>query len=179
MWFDGWDSVGRTALTAAVAYVALVVMLRATGKRTLSKMNVFDFVVTIALGSILASVILLSDVTFADGLAALLSLILLQFGMTWLQVRVAWFEDLVKAEPTLLAYDGLLLRDAMRHARITEREVHGAVRSAGYAALDDVEAVVLETNGTFSVITSGASDPGAMQSVQGLEAARRATSPEA
>ena len=173
MWFDGWDSIFRTGATAALGYVTLVVMLRATGKRTLSKMNAFDFIVTIALGSILASLILLQDVTFADGLTALLALILLQYAVTWLAVRAPWFENLVKAEPALLVYQGRVLSGAMRHARITRREVEGAVREAGYAALGDVEAVVLETNGTFSVITNSASDPGALRVVQGYDQARQ------
>lgn len=62
---------------------------------------------------------------------------------------------MVKSEPRMLLYRGAFLRDAMRVERVTEEEVRAAIRSRGVAAVGDAEAVVLETDGTFSVIQSG------------------------
>ena len=67
MFFDSWASLGRTAVVGILAYVALVLLLRVSGKRTLSSMNAFDLVVTVALGSTLASVFLSSSVPLARG----------------------------------------------------------------------------------------------------------------
>lgn len=61
-----------------LAYVALVVLLRVSGKRTLSKMNAFDLVVTVALGSTLATVLMAKDVALAEGVFAFALLIGLQ-----------------------------------------------------------------------------------------------------
>lgn len=140
-----------------LAYIALVSFLRISGKRTLSKMNAFDFVVTVALGSTLATVLLNKEITLAEGLLAFALLIGLQFVVTWLSVRSDWTQSLVKNEPTLLLYRGHFLAAAMRQERVTREEVEAAVRSAGLAGPSDVEAVVLETDGTFSVVSSGAS----------------------
>lgn len=71
MWFDSWDDVVRIVLVGAASYTALVILLRLAGKRTLSQLNVFDFVVTVALGSILASVLLDSTLSFTEGMTAL------------------------------------------------------------------------------------------------------------
>lgn len=87
MLFNGWDSILRTACLGVLAYVTLVLMLRLSGKRTLSKMNAFDFVATVALGSTLASTLLSKDASLAQGAAAFGVLILLQFVVTWLSVR--------------------------------------------------------------------------------------------
>ena len=151
MFFDGWTGLLRVLVVGTLAYAALVLLLRVTGKRTLSKMNAFDLVVTVALGSTLATVLLSKDVALAEGLLAFALLVLLQFAITWLSVRSERVQALVKAEPRLLLHHGRLLPGALRRERLTE-EVRAAVRSQGIASLDAVAAVVLETDGSISVV---------------------------
>jgi uncharacterized membrane protein YcaP (DUF421 family) len=152
MLFSGWDNLLRTLVVGVLAYVALVVFLRVSGKRTLSKMNAFDLIVTVALGSTLATVLLTKDVALAEGALAFALLIGLQFIVTWSSVRVRWVRRLATGEPLMLLYRGEFLPEALRHARVTEDEVRAAVRSAGIDSLSKVQAVVLETNGSFSVV---------------------------
>lgn len=173
MFFDGWQGIGRTALIGVLAYLALIVLLRISGKRTLSKMNAFDLVVTVALGSTLATILLSSDVALAEGLTALGVLILMQFVIAWLSVRSQTVSKLVKSEPALLVYHGRLLPDSLRRERVVEHEVWASVRSQGIADLSDVEAVVLETDGTFTVVPKIESpDKSTLQSVRGYERCR-------
>lgn len=152
MFFDNWFALLRILAVGISAYVSLVVLLRISGKRTLSKWNAFDFVVTIALGSILASVILSKDITFAEGVFAFSLLIGLQFVITRLSVKFDFIKNLIKSKPTLLLDKGEFMRDAMKRQRVGESEIRSAIRAAGSAAVEDIEAVVLETDGTFSVI---------------------------
>ena len=152
MFFDSWSGLGRVLLVGVLAYGALVLILRISGKRTLSKMNAFDFVVTVALGSTLATILLSKDVALAEGLLALAVLIGLQFVITWFSVRSSTINRLVKAEPALLLHQGDFLYGQMRRARVVEAEIRAAVREHGIASLDEVAAVVLETDGSFSVI---------------------------
>jgi uncharacterized membrane protein YcaP (DUF421 family) len=150
--FDGWAGPLRIAVIGTAAYVALIVLLRATGKRTLSKMNAFDLVVTVALGSTLATVLLDDGLPLVDGLTALALLVLLQFIITWASVRSASLRGLVKSEPTLLVRDGQRLPVAMRRARVTAEEVDAALRQNGIADIAKVRMVVLETDGSLSVV---------------------------
>ena len=152
MFFNNWVSVFRVLAVGISAYFLLIFLLQISGKRTLSKWNAFDFVVTIALGSILASAILSKDVTLLEGVTAFGLLIGLQFVITWLSVRLGFVRRIIKAEPTLLLNKGEFLTAALRCQRVTESEVLAAIRAKGLAAVEDVEAVVLETNGEFSVI---------------------------
>jgi uncharacterized membrane protein YcaP (DUF421 family) len=150
--FSGWQSLIRILAVGLLAYGALVVLLRLSGKRTLSKMNAFDLVVTVALGSTLATVLLSRDVALADGVLALALLIGLQFAITWSSVRVGWVRRIVTGEPSMLLYRGSILPESLRRARITEDEVRAAVRAEGLASLEAAEAVVLETDGSLSVV---------------------------
>ena len=87
MFLDSWAGVGRVLAVGTVTYLALVLVLRVSGKRTLAKLNAFDLVVTVALGSTLATVLLSADVSFATGMTALVVLVAAQFLIAWLTVR--------------------------------------------------------------------------------------------
>jgi uncharacterized membrane protein YcaP (DUF421 family) len=125
--------------------------LRISGKRTLAKLNAFDLVVTVALGSTLSAILLQESIALAEGAAALGLLILMQFLVTFVSVRWQPFAQLVRSEPTLLARAGAFCSVAMKRERVTEDEVLSAVRSAGGREVADVDYLVLESDGTISV----------------------------
>lgn len=152
MFFDSWTGLGRVLLVGTFAYVALVAILRISGKRTLTKLNAFDLVVTVALGSTLATVLLSKDVALAEGILAMALLVFLQFTITWLSVRSSRLRGLVKSEPTLIMHQGEFLDGTMRAQRITRDEVMAALRSEGVMDACQAMAVVLETDGTMTVI---------------------------
>lgn len=166
MWFDSWSAVLRIAVVGAASYGALVVLLRLGGKRILAKLNAFDLVVTVALGSMLASAVLSKDVRYVDALTGMVLVV----GAQWLVSRVTtwlpggrWF---VNAEPTLVVAHGTVIDTALARVRLTRGEVMQAVRSSGHGGLDGIAAVVLEPDGTLSVIPgSAAGDKQALSDV--------------
>ena len=132
MFFDGWQGLLRTLVVGVLAYAALVVFLRLSGKRTLSKMNAFDLVVTVALGSTLATVVLSKDVALAEGLLALALLIALQWVVAWGSQRSKRISGLVKSEPQILYHRGQMIEAALKRERVTPEEIAAAARgSAG------------------------------------------------
>lgn len=160
IFFDNWDSIIRTLITGILAYFSLILMLRISGKRTLSQMKEFDFIVTVALGSTLATVLLNKDITLFDGIMALGLLILLQYSLAAGSVRFSGLSKIISSEPTLIFFDGNFLREAMKKERVTEAEVRTVLRSQGLADLKDAQAVVMESNGQFSVLKKGSiNDP--------------------
>ncbi len=152
MLFQNASDLLRTVIVGSLAYAFLIVTLRVSGKRTLAKLNAFDLIVTVALGSTLASILLSEDVALAEGATALLLLVVLQYVVAFLSVRSRRFARLVRSEPTLLARDGALCPDAMRRSRVTEEELQTVLRTNGETSLDGVSAVILESDGSFSVI---------------------------
>lgn len=165
--FDGWTGPARTLLVGGLAYLAIVLLLRISGKRTLSQWNAFDFIVTVALGSTLATAILSKDVPLLDGVVGLAVLIFWQLIVTWLAVRSRFVRRLIKNRPTLLLYRGRYLEDEMKRERVTASEIRAALRAHGIGSVEDVGAVVLETDGRFSVIQDMGRDSSALQDVDG------------
>ena len=169
MIFDSWQTLGKVFAVGVLAYLALVFLLRVSGKRTLSKMNAFDLVVTVAIGSILATVVLDKSMALLDGLAAFVVLIFLQMALTALSVRSHRFLGLIKAEPRLLVHRGRFLTAPMQSERVAEVEILAVLRQQGVPSLELVEAVVLETNGTFSVLRAGAASYDSLKNVVGAD----------
>lgn len=153
IFFDSWESLLRTFIITVLAYFALIAMLRISGKRTLTQLNAFDFVVTIALGSTLATVMLNKDVVLADGVLALLLLIGLQFAITSLSSASPLIKNIITAKPTLLLYKGVIDQEALKNQRITVDEVMEAVRKKGMQDIKKVDAVILETAGDLTVLS--------------------------
>lgn len=153
IFFDDWQSLLRAFILTVLAYVTLIIFIRLSGKRTLSKMNAFDFLVTIALGSCLATVSLNKDIALAEGALVYFTLIFLQFIITWASVRVKKVKKLVTGQPALLLYKGELLGDAMKHERITVEEIYMKARESGIANLEEIEVIVLETTGDITIIS--------------------------
>ena len=173
MFFHSWTDLLRVFAVGAPAYLTLVLILRISGKRTLSKLNAFDLVITIAMGSTLATILLSADVSLAEGVAALALLVLLQFLITWTSVRSSRLRRFVKSEPTLLFYRSQYLEETMRHERITRAEVLAAVRAQGFADLASVGAVVLETDGSLSGVGLEASgNSSLLEGVEGRPSTR-------
>jgi uncharacterized membrane protein YcaP (DUF421 family) len=154
MWFDSWSDLLRVLAVGAAAYVTVVVVLRASGKRTLAKLNAFDLVVTVALGSTLATILLNGTVSWAEGAAGLALLAFLQSVVAWMSVRRPWLRNVVTARPTLVLRDGLPVPAAMKGERISLDEIRQAVRATGVGDLASVARVVLESDGSLSVITT-------------------------
>ncbi|WP_341954093.1 YetF domain-containing protein [Salinibacterium sp. TMP30] len=154
MWFDSWSDLIRIALAGTAGYATLIIVLRISGKRTLSQLNIFDFVVTVALGSILATVLSNTDVSWSEGAAAFALLAVLQFIVAWATSRWPRARGVVTSTPVLLFSDGTVRHQALRRARLTESEVHQVIRESGAGDLADIRSVVLESNGKLSVISA-------------------------
>jgi uncharacterized membrane protein YcaP (DUF421 family) len=153
MWFDAWSDIARVALIGSAAYISLIVVLRISGKRTLAKLNAFDLVVTVAVGSTLATILLNSDVSFAEGVTALALLAVLQFLAATISSRFTLGRAVVTARPTLLVSQGRCLDEALRSQRVSVDQIRQAIRSTGQGDVSQVAAVVLEPDGSLSVIT--------------------------
>ncbi|NOK62905.1 MAG: DUF421 domain-containing protein [Chloroflexi bacterium AL-W] len=152
MFFNTWSDIGRVIVVGILAYICLILLLRFAGKRTLTKLNAFDLVITVALGSTLATILLSKDVALIEGIVAFIVLIALQFVVTWTSVRFRPIQHLVKSEPTLLFYRGHMLVSQLQDQRVTPEEVRAVIRAEGKSSIDKVEAVILETDGSFSVL---------------------------
>ncbi len=153
MFFDSWNSIARILIVGALAYLIMVAIVRVSGKRTLSQLNAFDLIVSVSMGSVLATTITSQDLTLVDGLVGFAVLAGMQYLVAWISSKKPPVRTVITSNPTVLVRDGEVLPDKLAENRLIESEILQAIRSSGTGDVADVRAVVLETDGTLSVIT--------------------------
>lgn len=147
-----WDDFLQVAVAGLVMVVALIALRLITGQRELAQMTPFDLVALAAIGVILGAVLLLKTPALGEGLLALAILVL----ALQQNARSLHREPIKRwpagTEPSLLVYKGRLLPSGLERGRSTEDEVFAAAQLSGYRDLHEVEAIVLEPDGSMSVI---------------------------
>lgn len=148
----GWGHIPLIALSACVMYVAVILLTRLAGVRSFSKMSGFDFAVTVAIGSVLGSVILSKNPPIANGVAALIFLFGLQIGMAVLRSRFPGLQLLADNKPRLIMIGDEIQHDQLKKAQMTESDLWGKLREANVFQFSQVLAVIAETTGDVSVL---------------------------
>lgn len=155
MWFNSWADVGRALVIGTIALAAVLLLVRAVGNRTIATMNASDFILTVAMGSTVASMMTSASVPVAQGVAALATLVGLQAFTLWLSIRMPALRRRTQGAPVLLLHRGQPLEAAMKRVLVSGVELRQVARQEGFSSFDDIEAIILEANGRFSVIGRG------------------------
>ncbi len=147
------DTVLRGLILALVSLLYVTVLIRMNGLRSLSKMTNFDFVMTVALGSLLAGASQATEWSgFLQALIAMIGLFIGQRVSSRLRKSSEKFEKLAQNEPVMLMRNGVMLHDALKQTRVTESDLIAKLREANALEMDKVRAVVLEATGDVSVL---------------------------
>ncbi len=144
-------------VTAIGVYITLIAFTRIAGKRSFSKMSSFDFAMTVAVGSLLATTILSSTVNLTQGIIGLAIVYVLQISAAMLR-RFSWFKSMIDNTPLLLMEGQNIFHENLRKARVAEDDLRSKLREANVVELSEVKAVVFETTGDISVIHSDDKD---------------------
>lgn len=157
----------RGALLASVALLWVVLLVRIMGLRSLSKMTSVDFIMTIAMGSLVGSGSQSEKwSTFVQTMAAMAALFAVQFAIAYLRRRSDRVSQAVQNEPLLLMRDGRIIESALAESRVTRSDLLAKLREANVGDLATVRAAVLETTGDVSVLHGGDLDETILSSVR-------------
>lgn len=170
MFAEQWlfDSVLRGGLLSVIALGWLILLIRVNGLRALSKMTNFDFVMTVALGSLLAGAGQASEWgAFWQILAAMGGLFMAQYAAARLRSLSHSVESAIANKPSLLMRDGEIDEDALAANRITRADLLAKLREANVLDFSEVRAVVLESTGDISVLHGDKFDWMMCEGVQG------------
>ncbi len=152
--FGGWSGATSVLVKVVIFYFYAVLLLRLAGKRTIATTTVFDFVSTVAMGTIIGTTIVSSSIALSDGIIGLTALVALQWLVAYASAHSARVHWITTNTPRLL-YDGSRFLDGnLRSERVTREEVKSKIRQSGNPNLESVAAVVFESTGGMAVIDS-------------------------
>jgi uncharacterized membrane protein YcaP (DUF421 family) len=142
-----------SVLRAATMYVALMVLFKIAGRRSLAELTTFDFVLLMMIGEATQQALLGDDFSVTNSILVIVTLIAIDVGLSLFKQRSVWVARLIDGEPTIIVENGKLLRQRLRHARLVEADVMEAARSSqGIEKLEEIKFAVIERNGKISVI---------------------------
>lgn len=147
-----WSSILMVVLTAIGIYVTLITYTRLAGLRSFSKMSSFDFAMTVAIGSLIASTILTKDPPLIQAMVALAMLYILQMTVAKLRGKSKSVIYTVDNQPLLLMRGSEILDDNLKKAKVTNDDLRSKLREANVTQLSQVKAVVMEATGDVSVL---------------------------
>jgi len=138
-------------LTAIGIYIAVIIFTRIAGKRSFSKMSSFDFAMTVAVGSMIATTVLSKSVSLWDGIIGLGAVYILQISVALLR-RFEIVKKTVDNSPLLLMDGTNILHENLKKARVSEGDLRSKLREANVIRLKEVRAVIFEATGDISVM---------------------------
>lgn len=138
-------------LTAIGIYIAVILFTRIAGKRSFSKMSSFDFAMTVAVGSMIATTVLSKSVSLWDGVIGMGAVYVLQISVALLR-RYKPVQKVVDNVPLLLMDGTEILHDNLKKARVSESDLRSKLREANVIRLKEVRAVIFEATGDISVM---------------------------
>lgn len=154
-----WSTLGWVVASTVGMYVATVATIRLAGRRTVAQLSAFDAVITIALGSIIAGTVLSPRPRLAQGVAALLTLLTLQVVVGWARRRHPAVRGALEFEPEVIVRDGTVdLPRGIFGSQLTDEELASRLRGQGTFDVGALALVVLEPDGTVSVVPADEAD---------------------
>ncbi|MBP1839489.1 DUF421 domain-containing protein [Formosa algae] len=140
-------------------YTIIIILTRVFGLRTFAKMSSFDFASTIAMGSVLASVILNSNYSLVKGAIALATIIGFQTLFSFLVRKSGFLKTLFTNKPQIIMWNGKILHRKLKSCNVSEDDLIAKLREANVHDFSDVKAVIFESTGDVSVIHNSEQKP--------------------
>ncbi|MEL7684919.1 YetF domain-containing protein [Citromicrobium bathyomarinum] len=168
MFFDDttYDLIARGTILTAIGIVYVIALTRIVGLRSFSKMTNFDFVITVASGTVLAGMGRATDWQgFAQAAVVMFALFAVQLLIAKIRKKSETFEETIQNDPVLLMIDGRFCTEAMSKTRVSRSDIIAKLRESNTMSFDDVRAVVLETTGDISVLHGDNLDPAILEGV--------------
>ncbi|MGO3181708.1 MAG: DUF421 domain-containing protein [Aequorivita sp.] len=153
---EKWFEASTTSLIAIILttigiYIATIIFTRIAGKRSFSKMSSFDFAMTVAIGSLIATTVLSKSVSLLQGIVGIAAVYVLQIFVATLR-RFKIVQKLVDNKPLLLMDGEKILHQNLKKAHVTEADLRSKLREANVLELSQVKAVVFEATGDIAVL---------------------------
>lgn len=164
------DIVLRATLLSVIALVWVIVVVRIVGLRAFSKMTAFDFIVTVATGSLLAGAVQASDwAAYAQATLAIGALLAVQVVLALVRQSSDTAKEMMQNTPVLLMRDGVINEKALIETRTDRSDLIAKLREANALDFDCVRAVVLETTGDIAVLHGDTLDEKLLEGVRRVD----------
>lgn len=153
IFWTGFKPLIRIVLVSLVTYIGVTILMKHAGKRTLASMNALDFIITVAIGSAFGRILTAQQVSISEAMTAFCMLVFIKMGIAQIELKFRKFAKFITPQPTLLFYNGKFFDSKLKKERIHKNDLYSELRKKSVNSFDQVEAIILESSGQFSILT--------------------------
>lgn len=139
-------------IRGAFIYSFLLIILRITGKRQVGQLAPFDLILLLVLSNAVQNAMIGQDTSILGGCVTALSLISMNYVVSWATFKSKWFAAMIEGRPLRLIHDGCIDHKALHSCKLTVHELNAALRAEGVSSLENVHVAMLENTGRISVV---------------------------
>jgi uncharacterized membrane protein YcaP (DUF421 family) len=142
-----------TVLRAAAIYAILLIAVRLSGRRTLSELTTFDFILLLVISEAVQQGLVGDNNSVTSAIITVVTLVLINVGFSFVKTRIPWVEKFLEGVPTVLVENGRPLTDRMKKARVSEDDIMVSARELqGLERMDQIKFAILEAGGRITII---------------------------
>ena len=154
-----YQTMGSVFIRSIVTIVVLFLLAKVMGKKQISQLNLFDYIVGITIGSVAADISLDLNKSFLDGVICMLV-----FGLTGALVSYVTLKSIkvrrfFTGTPSIIIENGKIIEEGLKKVKFDINDLMEELRGAGYFNIDEVAYAVMETNGKISFLPKDEEKP--------------------
>ncbi|MGV3592455.1 MAG: DUF421 domain-containing protein [Gammaproteobacteria bacterium] len=143
----------ESIVRAAIVYVFLLLVFRLSGRRTLSEMTMFDFILVLIVSESVQEAMIGDDRSLTNAGLVICTLVVINVALSLLKLKFMTLEKWIDGRPFIIIDQGRCLRDRLAKARVDERDILEAARIGhGIERMDQIKYAILERNGRISIV---------------------------
>lgn len=143
----------QTILRSLISLLALFFVTKMIGKKQVSQLSLFDYVIGISIGNFAAEMTINLDSNEINGIIAVISFGLVAYLLSYLSLKSIKIRRFFYGTPTIIIQDGKILYNNLKRVKMDTNDLLEQCRINGYFDINDIDYAVLEANGVLSILS--------------------------
>ena len=154
-----YQTMGSVFIRSIVTIVVLFLLAKVMGKKQISQLNLFDYIVGITIGSVAADISLDLNKSFLDGVICMLVFGLTGALVSYVTLKSIKLRRFFMGTPSIIIENGKIIEEGLKKVKFDINDLMEELRGAGYFNIDEVAYAVMETNGKISFLPKDGDKP--------------------
>lgn len=142
-----------------ISIIILFIVTKIIGKKQVSQLSLFDYVVGISIGNFIAEMVINKEVQYIDGVVAMLVFGIFSYIVSWVTMKSITFRRFIIGVPTMIVEDGKIIESGLKKTNIDINDFLEQCRLQGYFDINDISYAIMEASGDISILPKSNATP--------------------
>lgn len=139
--------------------IVLFIVTRIIGKKQVSQISLFDYVIGISIGNFIAEMVINEEVQFLDGVVAMFVFGIFSYIVSYITMKSINLRRIIIGVPTIIVEDGKIIESGLKKTNIDINDFLEQCRLQGYFDINDISYAIMEASGEISILPKSNATP--------------------